>query len=744
MGKKATKATKKFVSSGQLKKTIEARHKKQQIAKKFAARRGNKGGKGKDRAETGDDDEEDGDEEVRPTTKKSQKQMTVDSFLSGDFMDQSDDDSLGGEDDDVNMDGGDDSEDDEEEGGEDNSDDDGSFASVDELDVSNRLFIPSFEIEDGENHMLELSKLAEKDPEFYKYLQENDKELLDFNPDAISGADSSDEEGEDGDVDMEEEEEKTPILTKEQIKKWQKSLLEQRSLRALRKLLTAFRSAAHLNEDGQVLAWSIDSASVYSKLVTTTLRYTPVVLEHHVPYKTLANGKFKAPTQTPKFKTLQKLILSHFHNITYILSQLTDEDTLRLALTESAKLVPYIISSRKSVKAYLKKCLDLWSNGADSIRIAAFLSVRKLAASSDESIIDNILKSTYLTLVRSSKSTSAFTLPSINLMKNSASEVFCMDHATAYQHAFARHSFEEQHENQVKGASFYNSSIPTWSSLNISPSIQEAFKQVYNWQFAHCVDFWSIVLARACDVESEVANGKQSELRPLIYPLVQVCLGAIKLVPNSRSHPFHLQIIRSLLHLTKHTQTYIPVSSYLVPIITSCLTPSTRPKSSTLRPLDLEVQIRVPQQYVKTRVLLEGIIEESVYLLAEWLASAPVHGSVAFPEIIVPILILLRKSLKAGKSSKTGSTGGKDQTLVKVFLERVEESSKWMEEKRKTVHFAPSRMGDVQEWERTIKSKLESDTPLGKYLKVQRKMREKRRKLVEKARHGEDEILEED
>ena len=122
----------------------------------------------------------------------------------------------------------------------------------------------------------------------------------------------------------------------------------------------------------------------------------------------------KPPTQTQKFKTLQKLILSHFHNVTHILSQLTDEDTLRLALTESAKLVPYIISSRKSVKAYLKvslkrqvgnycseplslllfvqKCLDLWSSGSDSIRIAAFLSIRKLASSSDESILDSILK----------------------------------------------------------------------------------------------------------------------------------------------------------------------------------------------------------------------------------------------------------------------------------------------------------------------------------------------------------------
>lgn len=62
----------------------------------------------------------------------------------------------------------------------------------------------------------------------------------------------------------------------------------------------------------------------------------------------------KAPTQTQKFKTLQKLILSFFSNITHIISQLTDEDTLRLAITESAKLVPYIINRQKVVKLYLK------------------------------------------------------------------------------------------------------------------------------------------------------------------------------------------------------------------------------------------------------------------------------------------------------------------------------------------------------------------------------------------------------
>jgi nucleolar complex protein 2 len=53
---------------------------------------------------------------------------------------------------------------------------------------------------------------------------------------------------------------------------------------------------------------------------------------------------------------------------------------------------------------------------------------------------------------------------------------------------------------------------------------QDAYKQVYNWQYVHCVDFWSRVLARAC---GDTREG-EGDLKPLIYPLVQVSLGALR------------------------------------------------------------------------------------------------------------------------------------------------------------------------------------------------------------------------
>jgi nucleolar complex protein 2 len=195
-----------------------------------------------------------------------------------------------------------------------------------------------------------------------------------------------------------------------------------------------------------------------------------------------------------------------------------------------------------------------------------------------------------------------------------------------------------------------------------------------------------------------------------------------------------MHIIRSLLHLTKHSEIYVPIAPYLVPILTSTLTPSSRPKPSTLRPLDLEVQIRTPQQYMKTRVYSEGILEEAAFLLGEWLASPAVQGSIAFPEMVVPIVTVLRKSLKTARSrSGVGAGSGKDHDHVKVLLERIEESGRLIEGRRNDVSFAPGKLGDVQQWESDSRSRIE-DSPLCKYVKVIQKAREKRRKLVEKVR----------
>lgn len=68
---------------------------------------------------------------------------------------------------------------------------------------------------------------------------------------------------------------------------------------------------------------------------------------------------------------------------------------------------------------------------------------------------------------------------------------------------------------------------------------QDAFKAVYNWQFVHAVDFWSLVLSASGDKDRVNEHGT-SPLQPLLYPLIQVALGAIRFV---LCLPFRLLLI---------------------------------------------------------------------------------------------------------------------------------------------------------------------------------------------------------
>jgi nucleolar complex protein 2 len=125
--------------------------------------------------------------------------------------------------------------------------------------------------DDAEAHMEQLADLQKKDPDFYKYLKNNDAELLDFAEDAdlaeIDALSASEDETTPRkkkkkalEPESEDEEEATTgnEVTKKLIKKWKSSMETNSSLRAMREVVLAFRTAAHLNDDeGKSYKYSI-------------------------------------------------------------------------------------------------------------------------------------------------------------------------------------------------------------------------------------------------------------------------------------------------------------------------------------------------------------------------------------------------------------------------------------------------------------------------------------------------------
>ncbi|KAF8536215.1 Noc2p family-domain-containing protein [Trichophaea hybrida] len=555
------------------------------------------------------------------------------------------------------------------------------------------------------SHRNDLGALAENDPEFYKYLKENDPELLDFTMaerDNLSSIDelSEDEEEASGKKKKKgKKERESDEVTIAEIKKWREALVENKSLRSLRQVVLAFRAAAH--------DYSLTLESVYHELLILALKHVPEVLQHHLPIKESASGKVRVATDTKKYRTLTPLLKSHSQSLMHLLPLLTDAATQKLLLNSTLELIPYFLGFRKFLKTFLKTIVEIWSTNStdEATRITAFLVVRKAAVVGDEGIKETCLKALYAGLVKASRQTTVHTIQGINLMKNSAAEVVGlagMD-KVGYQAGFG-----------------YIRQLAIHLRNSINNNSKESYKTVYNWQYVHSLDFWSRVLAMHCDGLKEAQEGKESPLRPLIYPLVQVTLGAIRLIPTATYFPLRFSLIRSLLRLSLSTGAYIPLAPLIFEVMSSAELKK-KPKPSTLKPIDFNTTIRAPKSYLRTRIYQDGIAEQIVELFSEFYVLY--CKSVAFPELAIPTIVLVKRFMKKSKNAKFNGA-------LHLLIGKLEANSKFIQEKRATIDFAPGRKSEVEKF---LKETEWENMPLGVYIVHQRKLREEKRKILEES-----------
>ena len=244
----------------------------------------------------------------------------------------------------------------------------------------------------------------------------------------------------------------------------------------------------------------------------------------------MADGRYKETTHTKKWSTLVRPIRSFFLSVVQLLKTLPEADMVYVALTESAKMIPYLHQDRRVAREYIKQLLHHWSSGQDTVRLAAFSCLYVATSAAADEMVDFCLKGAYHTLVRSTKQTTPHTMPNIVLMKNTACELFTLHPDAAYQQAFG---FIRQLAISLRNC--------------LKLKTKEQFQSVLNWPYLHCLDFWSMVLAKTCCDERE--EDGPSYMRPLIYPLVQVALGVARLVPISRYFPLRLHIVRAMLRV---------------------------------------------------------------------------------------------------------------------------------------------------------------------------------------------------
>ncbi|EHK19136.1 uncharacterized protein TRIVIDRAFT_209970 [Trichoderma virens Gv29-8] len=581
--------------------------------------------------------------------------------------------------------------------------------------------------------------LAEKDPEFYKFLKENDPEALDFDENAdLAEVDELSAGEEDLDEELpkkkrkkgnkaEEEPAQSNELTRSTIATWRKAMTETKSLRATRQVVLAFRCAAHLNEadeEGQAdQRWSINSPEVFNDILLLALKEVPVVMNHHLPTKESAAGKVYVQTEGKKFKALSVLLKSYISSIMHLLSTLSDDGTITVTLLAIVEILPYLLSFKKLIKALAKAMVNLWSQaaGSHSSRVTAFRVIRRLVIIGDKGIRETVLKAVYQGLVQGCRVTNHNTLPGIDMMKYSAAGLWGIDPAVGYTTAF---TFIRQLAIHLRNSIVNNKN--------------NSFRMVYNWQFTHSLDFWARVLAEHCTPLKEAEAGKESQLRPLIYPLVQVTLGAMRLIPTSLYFPLRFHLIRSLLVLSQAADVYIPLASPLLEVLNSAEMKKA-PKASTLKPLDFAVSYRAPKSYLRTRVFQDGIGEEVVELMSGFMYTW--STSISFPELALPVIIQLKRWLKQVGSKSGGNKNNKLVSQFSVLVQKLEANAKFIEEKRARVDFAPKHRSQVDAF---LKDFDAAKTPLGAYVVGQAAARAERAKVLAEARKEEEKKRKED
>lgn len=580
------------------------------------------------------------------------------------------------------------------------------------------------EVDDPEAFQAQLDALAAKDPEFHKYMQENEPEALNFEDADLGEIDELSGDEEDERPSKKQKGEGNEV-TKQMIAKWQKAMTTQHSLRATKEVVLAFRAAAHVSdEEDKVFKYSISDPQAYHELLVVALKHLPEVLAHHLPVKEKAGGKVTFSTDSKKFRNLSPLLKSHLTSVLHLLAHLSDPNTIRMTLTNVLPLLPYVLSFKKIIRDLTKAVTGVWSESSstEATRIAAFLVLRRLVVIGDAGIREAVLKTSYQGLIKGSRNTTVHTIQGINLMKNSAAELWGIDSTIGYTTGF---TFIRQLAIHLRGS--------------ITNKSKDSYKTVYNWQYVHSLDFWSRVVASHCQSLAEAEKGAASPLRPLIYPVVQVTLGAMRLIPTSTYFPLRFHLIRSLLRISLSTGTYIPLGSALYEVLNSAEMRKP-PKASTLKPLDFAVAFRAPKTYLRTRVYQDGVGEQVIELLSEFFVLWA--KSVAFPELALPLIVLLKRWLKeTGKNSKTPNNNAKLTSQMILLVQKVDANIRFVEEKRAKVDFAPNNRSEVENF---LKETEWQKTPLGAFVVGQRKIREEKQKLMEEARKEDEKKREEE
>lgn len=571
-----------------------------------------------------------------------------------------------------------------------------------------------------------LEDLKKIDPEFYDFLKQNDKKLLEFDI-FESDNDDSDNETEpislgkdkdknhlenfsdDGDIDEDKfhkpkredlevasdesdfEGDKTEdSLTAENssgvlkvtlnlLRQWQLQLEQPNvPIDIIRKVIQAFSSAlASISGDPQaanLTAFKVEGAAIFNGVVQLcVLHLQPAVMR----VLGISPGSKTPIHKTKKWTKVRACLRYYFTDLMRLIENISNPNILSVLLKHLHQMAIMVASFSNIGKNILKRLIVLWSTSDEAVRVLAFLCILKITRNQQVSMLNHVLKAMYLSYVRNSKFVSPNTLPSINFMRRSLVEMFALDLTVSYQHAFL---YIRQLAIHLRNAVILKK--------------KNSFQSVYNWQFINSIRLWADLLG--------TTTPNKPHLEPLIYPLVTIVIGVIKLIPTAQYFPLRFHCIQSLITLAKETHTFIPVMPFIVEVLKSNTFQSKHTVVS-MKPMQFTCVLRLNKGQLSENGFRDEVVEQVCSLLLEYLAHE--SSSIAYTDLVVPIVSALNQYLKHCKNANYSRK-------IKQLLDKIRENANFIENERRKVTFGLQDLSKVQAWETEIRNK---GTPLSIY-----------------------------
>uniref|UniRef100_A0A834REY8 Nucleolar complex protein 2 -like protein n=1 Tax=Sarcoptes scabiei TaxID=52283 RepID=A0A834REY8_SARSC len=473
---------------------------------------------------------------------------------------------------------------------------------------------------DLKSHKKTLASLEEKDPEFYRYLQQHDRELLEFDDD-----DDDDDERNSSAEDQadfpDEADIETPamVIDKESVEKLQQNLqnptTKSNTLSVIRLMVQLFRRAVNqtIDRDGQDLqASSMINPSLFNKIVKIVLFDFMPALRHYLRFEENASdeNKLTDPRRSKNWKKLigpMKIYLNDVFKMMYALS-IENRIAFQRHILE---LIPFFNIYRHLLKRIIRSCIDDWHSSTEKCRELAFLILYRIIRTikNDEelksierlTLINHILRQMYLAYAIVSKKTTEITIEQIKFLRNTLIELYHQEYLIAYQQAFI---FMRQ------------------LSINLRKSVKlkekNNLKSVFNWQFIHSINLWSQLIG--------TAKHKDERFRELVSPIVHICLETLIIFQASKYLPFRLHIIDAMIKMMAEIDLYIPLTMAFTVALDQILSlrsskkiHKTNDDNSERKSLNLDVMIKIdPKQSTSPEyieLVLEKLFQQIIFYL---------------------------------------------------------------------------------------------------------------------------------